>query len=246
MRLKLSNYQQENNLQKTLRLQPIGIKQPLALVLLPIQLGKDSVLACAVLPTTQLLQMHLIRPIGNPQRPNHRPQIRQWRVLADTRSAIRLHRTVDDSQRRLRNKHLGLRDFLKCRLGIALVDLDGCVEDDESRGVDLDARPRDPFQDHSVRGQTTAEGLLAVVVDAGNEPFNGLFGRADGAHGVVDTAGAETTLDDLEAAAFAQDHVGDWHSHVLECDVAVAMGSIVVAVDGEHALHGHSRGVGGD
>ena len=43
-----------------------------------------------------------------------------------------------------------------------------------------------------------------------------LLGLADRAHAVVDAAGAEAQLADLEAAAFAQQHVLRRHAHIVE------------------------------
>lgn len=69
---------------------------------------------------------------------------------------------------------------------------------------------------------------------------------ADGAHGVVDPAWAEAALDDLEAAAGAEDHTGVWDADVFKGDVAVAVGGVVVAHYREHALDGYAGGVGVD
>jgi hypothetical protein len=46
------------------------------------------------------------------------------------------------------------------------------------------------------------------------------LGQADQAHAVVDAARAQAALGDLEAAAFAQQDVGDRHAHVLEAALA--------------------------
>lgn len=187
--------------------------------------------------------MDLVRPIRNTKGANQSPQVGQRGILAHTSGAIRLDRAVDDGQGGLRDQDLGLGDFLEGGLGIALVDLDGRVQDNEAGGVDLDARLRDPFEDHTVGGKRLAEGLLALVVDAGDHPLEGLLGGADRAHRVVDAAGAEAALDDFEAAAFAEDHVGEGHADVVEGDVAVAVGRIVIAVDRKHAVHGDAGGV---
>ncbi len=45
----------------------------------------------------------------------------------------------------------------------------------------------------------------------------------------MDTAGAETALRDLEAPAFAEQEVGDWHAHVLEQHLSMAVRRIVIA-----------------
>jgi hypothetical protein len=62
---------------------------------------------------------------------------------------------------------------------------------------------------------------------------------------VVDATGAETALDDLKAAAFAEDHVGGWDTHIVEGYVSVAVGRVVKAHDREHAVDGYARGVVG-
>src|SRR3546814_19007080 len=58
---------------------------------------------------------------------------------------------------------------------------------------------------------------------------------ADGSHAVVDAAGAEAHLADLEAAALAQQRVRFGHPHVGEPDVHVAVRGVVVAEDGHRS-----------
>ena len=50
-------------------------------------------------------------------------------------------------------------------------------------------------------------------------------------------------MDDLETTALAKNNVIQWHTDVLEEDVAVAVRGVVVAKDTEHAVDGDSRGV---
>lgn len=52
--------------------------------------------------------------------------------------------------------------------------------------------------------------------------------------------GTETALDDLEASSLTEHHVRSWNTDVVENDVCVAVGSVVVAVDRQHALDGDS------
>lgn len=184
-------------------LESAGQQQALRLFSLVLQLGDNGFLARLVLASTKLLQVDLIGTVGDAQRPDHGPQVGQGGILADTGGAVGLDGAVDDGQGGLGDEDLCLGDLLEGGLGVALVDLDGGVEDDEAGGVDLDAGLGDPLEDDAVGGQRLAEGLLAVVVDAGDEPLEGLFGGADGAHRVVDAAGAQAALDDLEAAALA-------------------------------------------
>src|SRR5262249_49791555 len=57
----------------------------------------------------------------------------------------------------------------------------------------------------------------------------------DLAHAVVDPPGAEPPLRDLEAAAVPEEQVRGRYPDVLEEDLAVPVGCVVVAVDAEHA-----------
>lgn len=59
---------------------------------------------------------------------------------------------------------------------------------------------------------------------------------ANRSHRMMDTSWAETTLDDLEAAARTKDHVLGRHADIVEGDLTVTVGCIVVAEDREHAL----------
>lgn len=61
----------------------------------------------------------------------------------------------------------------------------------------------------------------------------------------MDAAGTQTALDNLEAAALSQDHVANGNSDIVEANVSVAMGRIVVAVDLEHSVNGDAGGVMG-
>ena len=69
------------------------------------------------------------------------------------------------------------------------------------------------------------------------------FGDPDGAHAVVDAARPEAALRDLEAAAFAQQHVGDGDTHVDHLDFHVAVRGIVIAEHGQVADDVHAGAV---
>jgi hypothetical protein len=229
----------------TLRwLEAIGRQQAVGLTPLPIQPGDDFGLAGLVLALGQLLQMHLVGPVGQTQGADLGPQVGEGGVLTDAGGAIGLDGAVDDGEGHLRHEDLGLGDLAEGEAGVALVDLHGGVEHDQARGVDLDARLCQPLQDHAVGGERLAEGLLAVVVHARDQPLHGLFGGADGPHAVVDAAGTQTALDDLEAAPFAQHELRCRHPDVVEADVAVAVRGVVVAVHVQHAVDGDAGKAG--
>lgn len=81
-----------------------------------------------ILISSHLLDMHLIRTINNSQRSRICPHVRQRGVLAQTCTAVGLHCTVEDSERHIRDKNFGGSDFFQGALGIGLVNLDGCIE----------------------------------------------------------------------------------------------------------------------
>jgi len=196
-----------------------------------------------VLILAKLQKMHLIRSIHDPHRPSVAVHSRQRRILRHARTTVSLYRAVDDSEHDVRDENLYFGDLLERALCGRLVDLDGCVEDGQTRRVDLDARAGHALEHDAMLVQHLAERLLPLVVDAGQEPFERLLGGADAAHGVVDASRSQTPLDDLETTALAKNHVASRHAYVVECDVAVAVGGVVVAEDGEHAVDGDARGV---
>lgn len=62
----------------------------------------------------------------------------------------------------------------------------------------------------------------------------------------MDAAGAETSLDNLEALTLAQNHVGGGNTDVLERDVAVTVRRIVEAHDRKHAVDDDTGCLGGN
>lgn len=61
------------------------------------------------------------------------------------------------------------------------------------------------------------------------------------AHSVVNTSRSQSALDNLKSAALTEHQVLGRNTHVVEGDVAVAVGGVVVAVDLEHSLDGDAR-----
>ncbi|CAI8360145.1 MAG: Uncharacterised protein [Rhodospirillaceae bacterium] len=107
--------------------------------------------------------------------------------------------------------------------------------------VDVDAHLRQLFPERALVSDGAAE--VDPLLGAGDRILEGALSTADGAHAVVDAAGAEAALRDLEATPLAQQHVRRRHAHVLEQHFGVAVGGIVVAEDVQGALDRHPRGV---
>ena len=72
--------------------------------------------------------------------------------------------------------------------------------------------------------------------------FQRALGHADHAHAMVDAAGPEAALRDLEAAAFAQQDVRRRHAHILEQHFGMAVRRVVIAEHGERP-HDFTPGV---
>lgn len=60
----------------------------------------------------------------------------------------------------------------------------------------------------------------------------------------MNTARSKTSLNNFEATSFAENHVANRNSDIVEANVAVAMRGIIVAVDLEHSVDGDTRSVG--
>ena len=57
---------------------------------------------------------------------------------------------------------------------------------------------------------------------------------------MMDAAGPEAALRDLEAAAFAEQKVAGRHAHILEQNIGVAVRRVVIAEHRQHAQHLHA------
>ena len=186
-------------------------------------------------------RMHLVRTIGQPQRADARPHVRERRVLADACAAERLNGIVDDLQRHLRRLDLDHRD-----LGLGFLVADpvhhvGGLEAQKARAIDLDPRLGNALFPDAVLGDALAEGDAAV--HSLYHQLERLLRRADGAHAMVDAARPEAALRDLEPAALAQEDAARRHTHLVEANFHVAVRRVVVAVDVQRALDGHAFGI---
>src|SRR5215211_5828143 len=139
--------------------------------------------------------VHLVGPIGEPQRADACPACRKRRVLTDSGRTARLHRIVDDLQRHARRLHLDHRDLGLRGLVARLVHQVGGFEAEEARAVDLDPRFGDTLLPDAVLADLLAESDAALQLLA--HQLERLLGRADGPHAVVDASRAEPSLRDL-------------------------------------------------
>lgn len=68
-----------------------------------------------------------------------------------------------------------------------------------------------------------AECFARRVVNARDHVGKSTLGDTDRSHAVVDASGAEAALNDFEAAAFTEDHVGDGDAAVGENEFTVTV-----------------------
>ena len=97
----------------------------------------------------------------------------------------------------------------------------------QAHGLHLDTGTADDFHVLAEVDELLAEALTAhTTVD---HHFDGLLGRTDGTHAVMDASGPEAPLRNLEATPFAEQEVRGRHAHIVQQHFAVPMGRIVVA-----------------
>src|SRR6266568_3050039 len=186
--------------------------------------------------------VHLVRPIGEPQRARGGPQVPEREVLADPAPAVRLYCLVDDPFSGRGGENLDRLDLGVGALVADRVHQPGGLEDEQPGRLDPDARLRDPVLDHALLGQGPPE-RRALAHPAAHE-FQGPLGRPDHPHAVVNPARSQPGLGYGEPIAFAADEVGRWHPGPGELDLGVAtVGRVVVAEHGDSAPDGDTGGV---
>ena len=179
--------------------------------------------AVGTLPLQLLLgdpaDVHRVRAVDDAQRAGVRVEAGQRGVVADAGAAVQLDRPVDDVQRHPRGGDLDRGDLGAGTLGAELVDQVGGLEHQQAGLVDLDPRLGDGLAHGPLLGQRAAEGdpRLGPL----DHQRQGALGHADGAHAVVDAAGAEPGLGDHEPVALAGEDVGPRHPDVGEAELRV-------------------------
>ena len=135
--------------------------------------------------------------------------------------------------------HLDRRDLGLRRLLADRVHHPRGLQREEARLFDLHARLGDALADDTLVGERLAERDAHLRAHA--HQVERTFGEADGAHAVVDAAGAEAGLRDREAAAFLAEQVLLRDAHVLPQRLAVAAALGVP----EHGQPAHARSTPG-
>ena len=182
--------------------------------------------------------VHFVGTIGQTQRADMRIHARQARIARHAHAAMRLDGIVDHTQRDPRRRHFDHGDLELRGLVADLVHHVGGFQTKKPRHLDVDARLRDALLPDGMLGELLAEG------DARQKPlghfFQRHFGGAKRAHAMMDPAGPEAALCDLEAAALAEQEVAGRHAHVLKQNIGVAVRRIVKSEHRQHAQYLHA------
>lgn len=197
----------------------------------------DVVLPRLVFSPAQLLQMGLVRSIGDSQGAEMGPHARQWSILANTHGTVDLDGTVDDFQSHLGGLDLGLGNLLESKLGILLIRLDGGVEHNQSGRVNLDSGLCHPLEQDTVLSEGLAERDLSLIVQPVDHPLQGSFAGSNGSHGVVNTARSQSSLHDLVASAFTENHGVEGDLDIIKANVAMTVRGVIITIDAQHAVH---------
>src|SRR5215475_15169481 len=179
------------------------------------------------------LAMDLVGPVRKAQHPGARIGISQVKILADAGAATHLDGAVNDLLRYIGCDDLDHGNLGACGLVTDHVHHVGGVQRQQARLVDLDAGLCDPVARHAVVRNGPAEG--AATDGALTHLLQRALCDAHQPHAMMDAAGAEPPLRDLETAAFAEQDVRCRHANVLEHDLGVAVRRIVIAEEAERA-----------
>src|SRR5215472_10178909 len=202
----------------------------------------SSLLVLPELAPGQRALVHLIRAVGEPQRPGAGPQVGKREVLADPGRAVHLDRLVDHPFGHGRSRDLDGLDLGVRALVADRVHHPGGLEHEQPRRLDPDPGLSDPVLDHALVRQRAAE-RVPMRGPAAHQLQRPL-GRADLPHAVMDAARAEPGLGDREPVTLVGDQVGGWHAGVAKLHLRVpAVRTVREAEHVDPALDRDSRGV---
>ncbi len=188
--------------------------------------------------------MDFVGAVGETEGAGVGPPGGEGKVGADAGGSVGLDGAVEDAEGEVRGDDFDGGDFRAGGFVADGIHHVGGLQSEQAGLFDFDAGLGDIDANRAHFREFLAEGDTRG--DAATKEFEGSFGDADEAHAVMDAAGAEAALGDFEAAAFAEEEVFGGDTDVRERQFAVAVGTVVVAVDGEEAFELDAGGVEGD
>src|SRR2546423_10186914 len=193
-----------------------------------IALTMSSVLA--KLEPTELVEMDFVGPIDDPDRARVGIGMRERKIVRDARRAMRLDRPIDTGPELVRPRPFDHADLGPRRLVAGRIHLVCRIQGQQSSLVNQDARLRDAFEPDRLLGERLAKGHPA------RDPFahelEGHLRYPDESHAMVNSAGAQASLGNFEAAAFAEQDVGGRHPDVGKVNLGVTVGRVIKAKNG--------------
>src|SRR4051812_37132155 len=157
-------------------------------------------------PPDQLLadrgEMHLIRPVADADKAGIDVSAREKRVLGDAGGAVDLDGAIDDTRGHAGDYDLGGGDQIARSLVAVAVHLVSGLQREQPRLRNLAEGMRNVLTHRALLGERLAEGRARDRALA--HQFQRALGAADQTHAMMDATGAQSSLRDLEAAAFAE------------------------------------------
>ena len=181
--------------------------------------------------------VNLVRPVSQSQSPNARPGSGEKRVFRNASAAVRLNRSIQNSQGHVRRDHFDHRDLGARFLISHRIHHVGSFQREQACLLDLHARDRDVGANRSLFGNRFPESYARLHPFA--HRFEGALGYADATHTVMDAPRPQSPLRDLKSPPFAKQDVRGRHTNVIKCDFAVAVRRVVVAEYFQQSLDLH-------
>src|SRR5882757_6414466 len=185
--------------------------------------------------------MDLVRAVRQAHRAHRGVIARQTRIVGDAGGTERLNGVVDDLERHVGRRYLDHGDLELRRFVADLVHHVGGLQAQQPVHLDIGTGFGDALLPDRIFDDLPAER------GARRQPLHHLlerlFGLADGAHAVMDAAGAETALRDLKAPALAEQDVADGNTDVFKKHLRVAMRRIVETEHRQHLLDRDALGI---
>ena len=155
-----------------------------------------------------------------------------------------LHGPVDYLERHIRGRHLNHGDFRASGLVADRVHHMRGLERQQPGLLNPNPGLGNPLQRHRPFGDQFAE--RGPRFGASTHFLQRALGLPDQAHTVVNPPRAKTALGNLKPPTLTQNHIRGRHAHVLELDLGMTVGGIVVAEYGQHTQDIHAGCVARD
>src|ERR1700694_2362128 len=185
--------------------------------------------------------MYFIGPVRDAQSADSGKHFSQRNIAGNSGASVHLNCLIDNLQSNVRHSDFDLGDFAACALGADFIEHPRGLKGKKTGLLQHNARVGNDIGIAAEFGQGLAESH--AMKRAAAQKFKSAFGRSQRAHAVVNAAGAEPALRDLETAARSGDDVVERHPYVGKANLAVTKRRVIGAKYWQHALDLHARSI---